>query len=190
VSEATKAELRTRLLARRRARSQEDRETAARSIAAAVLALPEITVSSTVAAYLSIGTEPPTMHLVESLRSRGIGVLVPVVGEDRDLNWADYDGPDRLFQTPRGLREPGGPLLGHEAVASAGVVLVPALAVDERGSRLGRGGGSYDRALGRVPAGRPVLALVYDDEVLPDVPVEPHDRPVTGAVTPNRVLRF
>ena len=185
-----KSELRERILSARRARPPAAREEAGAAIARAVLALPEITLSSTVAAYLSIGTEPPTMHLVEDLRSRGIRVVVPVVGDDLDLDWADYDGLHRLAQSSRGLREPSGPRLGVSAVAAADIVLVPGLAVDERGTRLGRGGGSYDRALPRVPAGRPVVVLLYDDELLPVVPSEPHDQPVTMAVTPDRVVRF
>ena len=185
-----KSELRERLLAARRARPPAARDEAGAAIAQAVLALPEITVSSCVATYLSIGTEPATMHLVESLRSRGVRVVVPVVGDDLDLDWADYVGPDGLAQTGRGLREPTGPLLGVNAVAAADVVLVPGLAVDERGMRLGRGGGSYDRALQRVPARRPVAVLLYDEELVPVVPSEAHDQPVTMAVTPHRVVRF
>ena len=185
-----KSELREHLLAARRARPPAARGEAGAAIAHAVLTLPEITGSSSVAAYLSIGTEPPTMHLVESLRSHGVRVMVPVVVDDLDLDWADYGGPDGLAQTRRGLREPTGPLLGVRAVAAADVVLVPGLAVDERGTRLGRGGGSYDRALQRVPAGRPVAVLLYDEELLPVVPSEPHDQPVTMAVTPLRVVRF
>lgn len=186
----TKEELRERLLAGRRVRTPAAREVAGAAIASAVLTLPEITVSSTVAAYLSIGTEPPTMHLVDNLRSRGVRVVVPVVGDHLDLDWADYDDSGRLAQTSRGLREPQGPRLGTAAIAEADVVLVPGLAVDERGMRLGRGGGSYDRALPRVPAGRLVAVLLYDEEVLPVVPSEAHDRPVTAAVTPSRVWRF
>jgi 5-formyltetrahydrofolate cyclo-ligase len=55
--------------------------------------------------------------------------------------------------------------------------------------RLGRGGGSYDRALGRVPVGTFVCALLYDGEVLDDVPRGPHDRPVTAVATPSGVSR-
>ena len=124
-----KSELRERLLAARRARPPAARDEAGAAITHAVLALPEITDSSSVAAYLSIGTEPPTMHLVESLRSRGVRVVVPVVGDDLDLDWADYGGPDALAQSQRGLREPTGPRLGVAAVAAADVVLVPGVAV-------------------------------------------------------------
>ena len=67
---------------------------------------------------------------------------------------------------------------------------MPALAVDRRGMRLGRGGGCYDRALGRVPRGTPVCALLHDGELLDEVPCEPHDRPVTHVVTPTGLTAF
>jgi 5-formyltetrahydrofolate cyclo-ligase len=84
-----------------------------------------------------------------------------------------------------GLLEPVDQL-GVEAVATADIVIVPGLAVSPTGERLGQGGGSYDRALGRVPVGTPVVVCLYDDEVGLDVPVDPHDRSVTAAVTPTR----
>jgi 5-formyltetrahydrofolate cyclo-ligase len=68
-------------------------------------------------------------------------------------------------------------------VRDADVVLVPALAVDRDGHRLGRGRGYYDRALESVTA--PVVAVVYDDDVIDDVPIEPHDRCVDGRLTPS-----
>ena len=77
-----------------------------------------------------------------------------------------------------------------EAVATADAVLVPGLAVGADGLRLGRGGGSYDRALGRVPVGTFTCVLLYDDERLPVVPAEPHDRPVAAAATPAGITRF
>jgi 5-formyltetrahydrofolate cyclo-ligase len=86
------------------------------------------------------------------------------------------------------VREPPGPRLGVTAIASAEIVFVPALAVDATGARLGRGGGSYDRALRRVGAGVPVIALLYAGEIVPAVPTEPHDHPVTAALTPDGLV--
>ena len=109
---------------------------------------------------------------------------------DNDLDWALYGGPASLAPARRGLLEPVGPPLGVAAVGHADVVLVPGLAVSRSGMRLGRGGGSYDRALARVPVGTFTCVLLYDDEVLPDVPSEPHDRPVAGVVTPAGLHRL
>jgi 5-formyltetrahydrofolate cyclo-ligase len=117
-------------------------------------------------------------------------VLLPVLLPDDDLDWAVYTGPDCLVSARRGLLEPDGEPLGVDAVATADVVLVPGLAVSPTGLRLGRGGGSYDRALGRVPVGTFTCVLLYDDEVGLDVPTEPHDRPVLAAATPSGVVRL
>jgi 5-formyltetrahydrofolate cyclo-ligase len=72
------------------------------------------------------------------------------------------------------------------------VYVVPALAADAAGRRLGRGGGAYDRALARARTVRPdalIVALLHDDEVVPEVPAEPHDQLVHVLVTENRVIR-
>ncbi|MEV7775344.1 5-formyltetrahydrofolate cyclo-ligase [Kitasatospora sp. NPDC086791] len=186
-----KSDLRTRLLTRRRALSADQRTAAALALAghAGELAGP----GATVAAYVSVGAEPGTRPLLDALRARGVRVLLPVLLADNDLDWAVYAGPEDLAPAGRGLLEPVGPRLGPEAVTAASVVLLPGLAVDGGGLRLGRGGGSYDRVLERLGrAGvRPVLAvLLYEHELLERVPAEPHDRPVDLAVTPSGVRRL
>lgn len=186
----TKTDLRARALAVRRAMTPDAREVAGAAITRTVLDLAEVTAARTVAAYLSIGTEPATTDLVDTLRSKGVRVVVPVLRDDLDLDWAEYVGIDHLAQGPRGLWSPQGPLLGVDAVVESDVVVVPAVAVDDRGVRLGRGGGSYDRALERVPAGHPVIALLYDGERRDVVPAQAHDRRVTTLVTPSEVRRF
>ena len=180
-----KAELRARVLARRSALPADRRAAAARLIRDAILDAPQVQMAGTVAAYYSIGTEPDTRGLVYALWKRGSYVLLPVLRPDGDLDWASFEGPDSLVPGPRGLRQPGEPPRGVDAVARADAVLVPALAVDPAGRRLGRGGGSYDRALARVGPLVPLIALVYDDELVEHVPVEDHDVPVRATVTPR-----
>jgi 5-formyltetrahydrofolate cyclo-ligase len=95
--------------------------------------------------------------------------------------------------------QPGGPRLGLDAICAADLVLVPALAVDRRGRRLGRGGGSYDRALARLfgAAGRSsgtgsavlICAVIFDEELLDEVPTDVHDQPVGAVLTPTRLAR-
>jgi 5-formyltetrahydrofolate cyclo-ligase len=143
-----------------------------------------------VAAYISIGTEPGTGSLVDQLLAAGRRVILPVLLPDNDLDWAEYHGSDALMPGGRGTLEPAGPRLGTDAVATADVVLAPGLAVDRTGMRLGRGGGSFDRALSRVPVGTFVCALLYDGEVLDAVPANEHDRRVTAAVTPSGFTWF
>jgi 5-formyltetrahydrofolate cyclo-ligase len=187
--------LRSRLLAARRARAVPHREAAAEALARHALELPELAGAATVAGYVSVGGEPGTGPLLEGLRERGVRVLLPVLCDDDDLDWAPYAGPDALTAGPRGLREAVGPRLGRDAVCAADVVLLPGLAVDAGGMRLGRGGGSYDRVLARLAAAGPgprpaLIVLLYADEVVVAVPREPHDHPVHAVVTPDGVRRF
>jgi 5-formyltetrahydrofolate cyclo-ligase len=179
-----KAALRKQLLAARSALTADQRREAGRLIRDALLDLPQLQMAGTVAAYYSVGTEPDTRGLVYALWKRGTYVLLPLLLPDGDLDWASYEGPDSLVPGPRGLAEPGEPPRGADAVARADVVLAPALAVDQAGNRLGRGGGSYDRALARVGPLIPVIALLYEAELLSRVPAEPHDTPVRAAVRP------
>ncbi|MFC9385167.1 5-formyltetrahydrofolate cyclo-ligase [Streptomyces venezuelae] len=188
-----KTVLRSRLLAARAALSTEFLGQAAESLARHGLELAELAEASTVAAYVSVGREPGTRALLDALHARGVRVLLPVLLPDNDLDWAVYEGPERLAKAGRGLLEPTGPRLGPEAVCAADAVLLPGLAVDARGMRLGRGGGSYDRVLARLtragtdPA---LVVLLYADEVVARVPEEPHDHPVHAVVTPAGVTRF
>lgn len=180
-----KAELRRHLLAGRRGLSPAELAAAGRSIRDAVLDLPETQMAGTVAAYWSIGAEPDTHGLLFALWKRGTYVLLPLLLPDGDLDWASYEGPDSLRPGPRGLMEPTEPVRGVAAVCSADLVLVPALAVDHSGLRLGRGGGSYDRALARVGAQVPTVALVYDAELVDRVPGGPHDQRVRMVARPS-----
>jgi 5-formyltetrahydrofolate cyclo-ligase len=188
--DARKLALRDQLVTARGRRSLLELSEAARDIAAHLLDTPEVRRAATVAAYVSVGTEPGTGPLLDALREQGRRVIVPVVLPDLDLDWAEYDGPLDLVRARRGLLEPAGRRLGVEAVATADVVVTPGLAVDRTGMRLGRGGGCYDRALGRVPVGTFTATLLFDDELLDAVPSEAHDRPVTAVVTPSGLTRL
>ncbi|ROP38591.1 5-formyltetrahydrofolate cyclo-ligase [Saccharothrix texasensis] len=172
-----KATLRTRLRAARRG------AVLPRMVDEVLSAVAEFGVSpgETVCAYVASAVEPGSLAMVEALRAHGLRVLLPVVVGD-GLDWAAYDG--RLRAGAFGLREPEGALLGAEAVGSAALVLVPALAVDRSGVRLGKGGGYYDRVL-RLATG-PVVAVVRDEEFVPSLPAEPHDVRVDAVLTPAR----
>jgi 5-formyltetrahydrofolate cyclo-ligase len=182
---AAKSAVRDRLLTTRHRRPLVEVGAAARAIAEHLLAVPDVRRAATVAAYVSVGSEPGTGPLLAGLRAAGKRVVLPVLLADNDLDWAVYGGPESLRAARLGLLQPSGTTLGTEAVATADVVLVPGLAVSRAGIRLGRGGGSYDRALGRVPVGTFTCVLLYDDEVGLEVPVEAHDRPVLFAATPS-----
>jgi 5-formyltetrahydrofolate cyclo-ligase len=148
-----------------------------------VLSLPEAQMAGTVAAYYSVGTEPITRGLVYALWKRGSYVLLPLVRSDENLDWASYEGPESMAQAGHGLLEPVTPR--GAAITSADLVIVPALAADRRGNRLGRGRGCYDRALAGVGPLVPTIALLYDDELLDELPAGPHDRTVRMVARPG-----
>jgi 5-formyltetrahydrofolate cyclo-ligase len=175
----SKREWRSRLLAARRLVPSAQRATEAAALATLVRDLP----GDPVCCYLPVGTEPGSLDLVTAL-ARGRQVLLPVVVGAAPLDWARYQGPESLVPGPYGLREPGGPRLGVAAIGGASLVLVPALAVDRAGHRLGRGGGHYDRSLPLARAGVPLVAVVRDEELVAELPAEPHDVPMTAALTP------
>lgn len=180
----SKAEWRGRLT---RARADQTAESHAQEASALVSAVSKVT-SGTVCAYLPFGTEPGTTALVDALAAGGARVLLPVIRSRTDpLDWAEYSGEADLVPSRfRGIREPGGKRLGTEAVGAAGLILVPALAVDHRGVRLGRGAGHYDRSLVFAAPGAALLAVVRDEELVERLPGEPHDVHMSGALTPGR----
>jgi 5-formyltetrahydrofolate cyclo-ligase len=167
-----KASLRQQLAARRQALSDDQIEAARGAIRAAVLQVCGRSTWRRIAAYVPLKSEPGSLELLAELASRGVEVLVPIVRTDHDLEWTVWD--------QNGTHPP----LGVEAVATADAVLVPALSVALDGTRLGRGGGSYDRALARV-SGVPIAALVYSDELVGRLPSDEWDQRVTAAVTPE-----
>ena len=202
-----KQALREQVLARRAGLRPVNLEGAARALRDVLLATPEVAGAACVAAYVSVGREPGTGPLLHALLDRGTRVLLPVLvagsggapGDPyrRDLDWAEYTGPDDLRPASRGLLEPTGPLLGPDAVRDVQVVLVPGLAADRTGARLGRGGGSYDRTLHtlRLPlAGhRPpwTCLLLHAGELLDlPVPTAAHDVAVEAAATPSGLHRL
>ncbi|HEY6797806.1 MAG TPA: 5-formyltetrahydrofolate cyclo-ligase [Kineosporiaceae bacterium] len=177
---AMKRAMRERIRAERQTRDRKSREADAWSLAATALEQPEIAQARCVGAYASTPYAPGTQPLRQALRSSGVRILLPVLLDDGQLDWS-VDGDD---SAP--LRQDG--------IAEAEVVIVPALAVDTLGNRLGHGGGFYDRTLRTIERTVSVFAVVYETEVLDaaiePVPTEAHDRPVDAVVTPNRCLRM
>lgn len=184
-----KKSLRRQLRAERRSRlPQRDRHADAAAIAATAEALlntiaptpptpgghPAYDDQPCVAIYRSLPHEPPTEALAEMLHGRGALVIVPETLPDLDLEW-------------RELRADGseGPRLGLDGIAAARVILAPALAIDHSGTRLGQGGGCYDRALARRRTDALVVAIVNDQEYAGSpLPHDAHDVRVDAVITP------
>lgn len=192
VTRMAKRDARVELLARRRSLPAATRAAAAGRVQAELVALVRRLRPHRMTAYVPVGSEPGGADLPEVLRAAlpaDAELLLPVLLADLDLDWATYTGPDALIAAGRGIREPVGARLGVTAVAHAELVVVPALAVDRHGRRLGRGGGSYDRALARVPEAAVTVVPLHDGELVEALPAEPHDRRVRAVVTPADGVR-
>ncbi|MBQ1040194.1 5-formyltetrahydrofolate cyclo-ligase [Micromonospora sp. C81] len=192
VTRTAKREARADLLARRRSLPGPARAAAAGRVQAELVALVRRLRPRTMTAYVPVGSEPGGTDLPDALRAAlptDAQLLLPVLLDDLDLDWAAYTGPEDLVAAGRGMREPTGARLGVTAVADAELVVVPALAVDHHGRRLGRGGGSYDRALARVPGSTLTVVPLHDGELVEALPAEAHDRLVRAVVTPADGVR-
>ena len=186
----TKAERRAAVLALRRAVPADVRR--AESASLRDLLPDAVRGAATVCAYWPVGSEPGSPELLDRLAELCDTVLIPVTvigpaGEHTPLRWGEYQ-PGNLVEGTFGLREPAGPSHAPETIAQADVVLVPALAVDRRGVRLGRGGGFYDRSLRLCRPDTRLVAVVRDDEVVDELPGEAHDVPMTHALTPAGLI--
>lgn len=182
-----KSALRARLLAARRAVPPDVHDAEARALAGHLEQLAGG--AHTVCAYVPVGSEPGSTAMLDRLTRRGIRVLLPVVRTEDDgtplaLMWGEYR-PENLVPGPFGLLEPTPPWLPAEVLAEADLIVVPALAIDRRGARLGRGAGFYDRSLLLRRPQIPLVAVVRDTELLGELPAEPHDVSMTHALTPG-----
>ena len=179
---AAKSALRRGLIEARKRRTPADRRAAAAANTDHLLTT--LSGAHTVCGYLPLPSEPLELALLDRLAERGITVLVPLVSPEAPLDWCAYPSP--TSPGAFGIAEPTGPRLGPEAVAEADAVLVPALAVDPDGRRLGRGGGHYDRTLAlSVPPRTELVAVLFDGELVDSVPSAGHDIAVTSVVTPT-----
>jgi 5-formyltetrahydrofolate cyclo-ligase len=186
--EDEKRALRAELRERRRLLSEQSRDAAGTGIREQLDALVASTGARSISCYLSSTTEPDTRRFVAEAVQRGIRVLLPVTRSDGLLDWAvatpDGDIAEGLF----GLPEPVGDLLGPIAVNDVDLLIIPAAAVDRSGMRLGWGRGYFDKTIGSMEGCPPVFAVIYDSELLDEVPREVHDQPVNGVVTPTRIV--
>ena len=192
-----KAALRAQIRTGRRSRTPADRDAAGIAIASSVRDLPLLgrLGGMTVTCYLSLETEPGTGPLIEDLLARGASVLVPRVA-GQHLDWLLHAAHQPVSPGPFGILEPAGIPVGRGSapLVACTALFLPALAIDDRGYRLGQGGGFYDRTLADLAThdrGGPIrIAIVFEKEMLPRVPIDDHDCRVDLAVTEAGIRRF
>ncbi len=144
-----------------------------------------------VALYVSTHGEPPTHGALTQLAARGISVLLPVLGPGLSRNWGLFKGHEDLSERAPGRPpEPSGPTWTADALNKVDAIIIPALAVDGFGTRLGQGGGWYDRVLAELTGPTTVFAMVFDEELVSTqrLPKVDYDQSVDAVITPTRLF--
>ncbi|MGJ4844312.1 MULTISPECIES: 5-formyltetrahydrofolate cyclo-ligase [unclassified Leifsonia] len=184
-----KRALRAELRERRQNLTSTERAAATAGITRNLTDLATDLSARSVACYLSTPIEPDTRPFLNWMHAQGIRVLLPISREDGLLDWTTGDGEtetEGLF----GMPEAVGELLGPIAINDVDLIVIPAAAVDASGMRMGWGRGYFDKTLGSMEKCPPVYAVLFDAELVDEVPRERHDQPVDGAVTPTRIVQF
>lgn len=180
-----KAALRDSALRARRVLSSDERDLAAHAAAERLLALPPLRRPGTVLVYAAMRDEIDPAPAFDALTGRGARLLFPRVVEG-GLEAVAATDLRTLTSGYRGIREPSGPAVDPEQID---IVIVPGVAFDPNGGRLGHGGGHYDRLLAVVPASALRVGLAFACQMVPRVPREDHDLPVDLVVTERGLHR-
>lgn len=180
-----KAALRRSVLAARRDLTRDERLQASRAAVERLLRLPEVWRAQVVALYVAMPDEVDPWHAYQFLRDREIRILYPRVrGEHLEL--AEARDPTTLPTGFRGIPEPTGPTIDPEVVDA---MVLPGVAFDLDGGRLGQGGGHYDRLTPHLPEDTVRIGLCFSCQVVPVVPRDEHDQLVDVVVTDHALHR-
>ena len=137
--------------------------------------------------YMSLPEEPPTKDLINEVRKLGRNVWLPRISGD-DLLW--IKNPENFAKGPFGIDEPVGDGVLAKEIKDLGAVILPGLAVDVNGTRLGKGKGFYDRVLSQISEDVKRIVLLFDLEFILEIPKESHDMGVHTIATPYRSIHF
>lgn len=184
----SKRALRAEIRERRRIMTQSERTRSSSGLLAMMKAVVDQHAAGRIACYLATTDEPPTRAFIDWALAEGFTVLLPVAREDGLMDWAPYDQGDEALDST-GMPIPTSDVLGPIALSQVDLIFIPAASIALDGMRLGWGRGYFDRTLGSLVKRPPVYAVVYDHEVVDDVPREKHDQGVDGIVTPTRIIR-
>lgn len=184
-----KSEQRRQALARRDRLSAAERAAASRRIAVRVASLPEMEQARRIFCFVSFRTEVDTRPIIDWAREHGREIVVPRILGPRNMEAAACADPEAdLVPGPWDIPQP------HEGIAAChpetiDAALVPGVAFDARGGRIGYGGGFYDTFMGSLRPGVPRIGLAFEAQLLPRITAEPHDLPVDMVITDERVIR-
>jgi 5-formyltetrahydrofolate cyclo-ligase len=173
----TKSEIRKRI---REARVNQSNRLAVSEL----FSVPEMKKANVIASYLSYGFEPDTSNINQEIIDSGRKLLLPRMLSDMSLEFIPWSGDKNALQTTGQIQEP----VGEPFTGAIDVMILPALAIDKSGNRLGQGGGSFDRALLKFSGWS--VALINQSELLENLPAEAHDKRVAAALTEIGLIRF
>ncbi|HEX9712337.1 MAG TPA: 5-formyltetrahydrofolate cyclo-ligase [Actinomycetota bacterium] len=185
-SDTRKATIRRLALARRSRLDPAERSRGGAQIVRRLLELPEVAGADPVLAFVSIRSEVPTDVMLSAVLDAGKTLLLPYVADDGSLRAAPVSSLAEIEPGYRGIPEPRPRL--RLVKAEPAVIIVPGVAFDATGARLGYGGGFYDRYLAAAP-GVPRVGVCFEAQLFEEIPVEPHDEPVDIIVTEERAIR-
>lgn len=178
-----KRELRRVLKARRSAREYSADEAGELCVHLAELCLQNGV--SRLACYLPFGDEPDVELFIDWAIESDLEVILPISNEDGSLTWVRFEG-----ETTPGIFGFAEPVGANTELDGVDLIVIPALAVDKTGARLGKGKGYYDRALAALEDVAPVVAVVHPEELIETIPTEDHDHPVDAVVTARGITHF
>lgn len=180
----TKEVLRARVRAARRALSPTAVDAASRQIAERVISLPEFSRARVVGCYVALPHEVQTADLIARCWRAGKKTCVPAFDATaRGYLWAWLDDGEPMVKGPAGIPQPE--TMRKALPAELELMVVPAVAFDRAGRRLGHGGGHYDRLLAQCPGFK--VGIAFEVQVVEEVPSRPHDVAVDVVVTERRV---
>jgi len=169
----TKQRIRSKILLRLKTQKEEDREKKSKAIRGKLFRTSVFKRAKRVMFYISFGGEVDTKEMIEEARRLGKIVAVPVCRKRGRIYPAVVEPKHALRKGRYGFHEPA--VRKKLDLAKIDLVIVPGLAFDRRGNRLGRGHGCYDRLLEKVPRGSCTVGLAYDFQILPSIPSSSHD---------------
>jgi len=183
-----KREIRKRIMTLRNAMTPEEIEAKSGEIVRQLKGLREIRESSTLMVYLSFGSEVLTDDLIRWGWDAGKRIVVPFCHpESREMTSCLLGGFTELETGHYGIREPKAERLKPVPREEIDAVLIPAVAFDRQGRRVGYGGGYYDRFLPEIPRSARIGAA-FACQIVAEIPPDPHDVPADRIVTEDELI--
>jgi len=177
------------MLALRNSKPPSELDQLSSEITAKLVELPTVREARTISTYLDVGSEVRTHGVVEWALRNGKRIIVPVVERaSKRLIFSEFKAPEELEKGAHGIPEPKREFRRPVALEQADVILVPGVAWDRRGFRIGYGAGYYDRSINALRTHVATVGLAYEFQFVSNVPRSRYDRRVDRIVTESKII--